>query len=503
MSCSLKRLFPATCLALLGATAACNPGAALPTEFCLHGEFDLGARLQGMRPRDSEFTDTSWCVVTVDTSEKVRFSARGKSNPDMYGEFVVDYLPPDTVRIIEDAGPDLEFHPASISDEARRYRRLDPVRLVEELAVHSDWVKSTTADGWQVVSFPGSSTEARVRIVDGDLVSLLTTADLPLRGRVPVAWTWTKRADGGVDVTLEVDGDILLRARAQRRALNESEASLLWHRKDNPAPRQIPGHVWPARVAMRLESLTKGVYLVNTVRTGFNHLVVDTEEGLVIGDAPAGWVELPQVPPADLVPGLGVSGLSEKFVDFLARELPGRPIRAVALTHAHDDHAGGARAFAAAGAEVYAPAEVSEFLQNALNRAELPADRFTSRERKLTVIAVMDSVTLTDETNSVALISLGGGPHASASLGVHAVDAGLFFQSDLHVPNSDAETPRTERAPTECWFAQWAVDNLPFETMVISSHSDVKTPVSRLKKYLESELCQQVRKSRHIREPSP
>lgn len=489
MSCISTRLVRTTLLGLLAATAACRADTAMPTEFCLHGEFNLGARLQGMQPRGEEFSPSSWCVVTESDGERVRFTARGKSNPDMSDEFVIDYLPPDTVRILEDDGPDLEFHPASISDEARRYRRLDPERLVEELEAHPEWVSSESQDGWQDVTFPGSPAGVRVRIVDGDLVGLMTTADLPLRGRVPVAWTWTKHADGDVRATLEADGDLLLRARAEWRVLGESEASLLWRAKDQPEATQIPGHVWPARVAMQLETLAEEVYLIGTVRTGFSHLVVDTEEGLVVADAPAGWVEFPQLPPADLVPGLGISGLSEKFVDFLAQELPGRPIRAVALTHAHDDHAGGARAFAAAGAEVYAPAEVTAFLQAALNRAELPADRFTSRAQELRVIAVTDNLTLDDETNRVSFVSLGAGPHTSASLGVHAVDAGLFFQSDLHVPRSDADAPRAERAPTECWFAQWAVDNLPRETVVINSHSAIRTPVSRLAKYLDNELC--------------
>ena len=32
------------------------------TEFCLHGEFDLGARLQGLRPGGGEFSAASWWI---------------------------------------------------------------------------------------------------------------------------------------------------------------------------------------------------------------------------------------------------------------------------------------------------------------------------------------------------------------------------------------------------------------------------------------------------------
>ena len=203
----------------------------------------------------------------------------------------------------------------------------------------------------------------------------------------------------------------------------------------------------------RLVELADGVHLVRGVRTGFQHLVVETGEGLIVADAPAGWVELHQVPPTDLVPGLGISGLSENFVDFLAEQFPEQPIRAVALTHAHDDHAGGARAFAAQGAVVFAPAEYSGFLEGALGSDNMPPDRFSSAGGPIDVVPVSETVTLSDPDNTVRLLSIGAGPHASASLGVHAIDAGYFFVSDLHVPDSEDVTPRSERAVTECWFA--------------------------------------------------
>ena len=442
------------------------------TEFCLEGEANLGARLQGMEPAADEFVPTRWCVITEDDSGRVLFSGRGKSNPDLEGSWTVAALPPDLVRIVNrEDPPDVEFHGADATAEAARLRRIDPRRLIEE------HLESPLDD-------------VRIKVEDARIVTLATAADLPLRGRVPVTWHWNWSDESRPGLTLEVDGDVIFRATGAWRELSEAEAAATWRPTDGADPVEVPGENWPASVNMRVIDLADGVHLVRGVRTGFQHLVVETTRGLIVADAPAGWVELHQIPPTDLVPGLGISGLSENLVDFLAEQFPGQGIRAVALTHAHDDHAGGARAFAAQRAVIFAPAEYTGFLEQALNSGKMPRDRFTSMNGTIDVVPVTDAVTLSDAANTVRLLSIGPGPHASASLGVHAVDAGYFFVSDLHVPNSDADTPREDRARTECWFARWAVANLPPETVVLNSHSTPQTPVTRLEKYLQSEACQ-------------
>ena len=243
----------------------------------------------------------------------------------------------------------------------------------------------------------------------------------------------------------------LFRGTGSWRTLAEGEVRDLWQRTPGDEEAiQAPGERWPSAISPGLINLTDDVYLARGVRTGFQHIVIDTDDGLVIGDAPAGWVEFHQLPPADLVPGLGISGLSERFVDFLMEEFPGRPILAVALTHAHDDHAGGARAFAAAGAAVYAPAEVADFLEQALNGVRSahrlvapPRDRLA--EKQLDVLPVDDSTPIGD---SVRLIPIGSGPHARAMLGIWAVERDYFFVSDIHVPRNEEARPREGREAT-------------------------------------------------------
>jgi glyoxylase-like metal-dependent hydrolase (beta-lactamase superfamily II) len=319
------------------------------------------------------------------------------------------------------------------------------------------------------------------------------SVDLPLRGRVPVVWEWSWQDDDHPRLSLQVDGEVFFRAQGSWRDIDDDDARRYWRVTPGADPVQVPGEYWPSQVDMQLVEVANGIHLVRGVRTGFQHLVVETAEGLVVADAPAGWVEFHQIPPADLVPGLGISGLSERFIDFLAVEFPGRPVRAVALTHAHDDHAGGARAFAAAGAAVYAPAEYASFLETAFNSDNMPRDRLAEIDGEVEVVPVSAAALLDDTENPVKLLPVGVSPHSAAGLGVHAEMAGYFFVSDLHVPVSDADTPRAERAFTECWFAQWAVDHLPPATVVLNSHSAQETPVTRLQNYLDSETCQALR----------
>jgi glyoxylase-like metal-dependent hydrolase (beta-lactamase superfamily II) len=458
---------------------------AATTEFCLVGEFDLAARMQGLRPRPGEWTPASWCVTTDADTARVRFEASGKSNPDVGGDWTVAFVPPDLVRIVNsESPPDVEFRGAPATEEAARYRRIDPRRLVEEVLNSSAWTYDATS-GIAELPAAGHAAGMQVSVVDERIARIETMADLPLRGRTQVTWNWRWLDIDTPVVAIDVGGQPLFRGHGAWRELDADDAARAWQPTPAAEPVPAPPDSWPSRINMQKIVIGPDTWLVRGVRTGFQHLVVDTADGLVVADAPAGWVEIQQLPPVDLVPGMGISGLSEEFVDYLEAEFPGRPIHAVVLTHAHDDHAGGARAFAAAGARVYAPAEVTPFLSRALNAESMPPDSLRST-RRVGLFAVSGRVAVSDR---VEVTSIGANPHVSAALGVAVPDAGIFFVSDLHVPTSQLAIPRADRVPTECWFAAWAVDNLPPGTRVVNSHSAPTTPVARLARYLDDPDC--------------
>lgn len=443
------------------------------TRFCLEGKFDLGARYQGLSTDVGELYPARWCVTTESDSDRVQTSVAGNSNSDMVGDFTLAYFPPDLVRIVNrDSPPDVEFRDSGIVDEARRARRLDPERLLAEYQ-----------------SFPERFGDAIVEHDGERLTQFSAAVDLPLRGGVRLTWQWYWENPQAPRAELHVDNELMFQAVGNWETLDRQQANAIWSPTPGADPYAVLDAVWPSKVKMELVTLADGVYLVKGVRSGFQHIVVETEIGLVIGDAPAGWVEMNQIPPTDLVPGLGVSGLSEGFVDFLKQELPGRDIAAVVLTHMHDDHAGGARAFAAEGAAVYAPAALESFLEVALNRENMPVDRLTRLGGRVDILPVSGQMTLGGVGNQVSLMPLDGGPHVDHMLGILAVDGGFLFVSDVHVPRSEDDSPPDHRAVTECWFARAVTERLSAEVRVVNSHSSTVTPVARLERYLESETC--------------
>ena len=489
---------PITSLLLAMFVSAAHAGGT--TEFCLDGEFNLGARMQG-HALSNEWVPTTWCVVTDDDSNRVLYSATGKSNSDMDGDWAVAYLPPDMVRIVNrESPPDIEFNGTDNLDEALRVRRIDPRRFAKEMSDNLDWLIPRASQRTlqlldsnlpDAVQLPGVEGPVFLKMENGRIEFVEVFATLPLFGELNLTWRWDWSDEEHPVLTVSSPRNrvTFFEATGSWRDIPDDEAAQLWTATPGADPIPVPGDRWPARVNMQLVNLAKDVYLVRGVRSGFQHMVIDTDDGLVVADAPASWLELHQLPPANLVQGLGLDELSENFVKFLGTEFAGRPIRAVALTHFHDDHSGGAAAFAAAGADVYAPAKTSEILTAAFRERVIPDDDSGDEQAPFEILPVANAVTIGDESNRVRFMQLGENPHVFEMLGVWAVDRDYFFVSDVHVPGSDAEEPSEDRAATECWFARWAVDNLPPDVRVINSHSAPETPVSRLAKYLESEAC--------------
>ncbi|MDX1643524.1 MAG: MBL fold metallo-hydrolase [Thermoanaerobaculia bacterium] len=206
-----------------------------------------------------------------------------------------------------------------------------------------------------------------------------------------------------------------------------------------------------------LEEIFPGVYRVPGVRSGFAPLVVVFEEFVVAVDAPASFPLLGRIPATETDPAPTMSWHSERFVDAIAAAFPERPLRYLVLTHAHEDHLGGVRAFVAAGATVMGPPAARPVVERLV---ALPPERTGDRLARtpaaaLRFEAVTEPLSLADDAQRLDILPIGENPHAEGMLVVHLPAHRALFASDLVTPEPLAVYPRPSHAALDRFFAEW------------------------------------------------
>jgi len=222
---------------------------------------------------------------------------------------------------------------------------------------------------------------------------------------------------------------------------------------------------------------------------------------------PAGFAEAPpppQTPPVkELAPGVwdvrgaGYHALVVAFSDHMfVMEAPGggsaeiiarvkelaagKPIRFVAPTHHHDDHAGGMRDFIAEGVTIITtPGNRAYFERMGAARRTIAPDPQALRPQpvRLETITGRRRV-LTDGTRTVELIDIGPSPHANEMLVAWLPAEGILFQGDLLNLGAGRIYPVSAN-PTTLHFAEWVRrSGLPVKT-IAGVHMD-PGPASQL-----------------------
>ena len=159
-----------------------------------------------------------------------------------------------------------------------------------------------------------------------------------------------------------------------------------------------------------------GAYFVERIGGGYRSLVVDTDEGLVVVDAPLN-------PDA-----------SEAAIALIERTLPGRPIRYVVITHHHGDHIGGIPAYAARGATILVAAGSERYIQRmvSVNRTLGKIGAAPAPAAKAPVLEPLAGRrTIGRGERAVHVLNVGSTSHAAAMLAVYVPAQKLLFQGDL------------------------------------------------------------------------
>jgi glyoxylase-like metal-dependent hydrolase (beta-lactamase superfamily II) len=122
-----------------------------------------------------------------------------------------------------------------------------------------------------------------------------------------------------------------------------------------------------------------------------------------------------------------------------ARDLrPGKPLRAVIVTHHHFDHAGGVRAAMSEGLPIVTHAGNATFFRDLARRPHhIVVDSLSANPRAARTVrveAVADKRVLTDGARTVELHHIPGSPHAETLLMVYLPAERLLIEADAYNP---------------------------------------------------------------------
>jgi glyoxylase-like metal-dependent hydrolase (beta-lactamase superfamily II) len=181
----------------------------------------------------------------------------------------------------------------------------------------------------------------------------------------------------------------------------------------------------PQPPATRETKLAEGVYLFES---GANSLVVEFSDHLLVVEPYAG--------------GRGARAVIAK-----AKEMfPGKPVRYVVVTHYHDDHSGGLRAYIAEGATVVTTPENQKFFERmaASTFTVAPDDQSKANKKPVFEFVRDGKRVFTDGKQTVEVIDLGANPHARGMLVAYVPQEKLVFQGDLvNLPQNGRYLPST------------------------------------------------------------
>ena len=221
---------------------------------------------------------------------------------------------------------------------------------------------------------------------------------------------------------------------------------------------KVPGEMKtsaPAPAPQPSTKYTDNIYTVNA--SGYNVLVVGFKDYVFVMEAPNG------------------DATSRQAMAEIKKLFPNKPIRYVAVTHHHDDHAGGIRTYIAEGATLLGlPGERTFFEKVAKSVFTIDPDALSLNPQPLKFESIdRGRRVLTDGTTTVELLDIGPGPHAEEMLVAYLPAEKLVFQGDLL--NRPANNDPATINDTTVHFAGWLDDKKLDVDRIIGVHGPPST----------------------------
>ena len=171
-----------------------------------------------------------------------------------------------------------------------------------------------------------------------------------------------------------------------------------------------------------VEKLGDGVYLVNNLGGGvYNVMAVEFANHIVAIEAPLG------------------SAVSERAMAEIRKAIPNKPITHVAVTHHHNDHSGGLRAFVAEGATVVTTPGNANYVKTLVASTQL-RDVLAKNAKPLKLETIDNKKRVfSDGTQTLELHDIGPNSHAREMVVAYLPKQGIVFQGDLFFSPFDGQ----------------------------------------------------------------
>jgi len=167
------------------------------------------------------------------------------------------------------------------------------------------------------------------------------------------------------------------------------------------------------------ERLGDGIWVITA---GLNSVLVEFADHLVVIEA------------------VGNDARSQAVMAEVKRLVPNKPIRYLVNTHAHFDHAGGVRAFAAEGVTIITHNVNKPFLERVLAMPRrINPDSLAKSNRKAVVEGVGDKRVLTDGKQTLELHHIRGNNHNDGLLMAYLPTIRVLVQADAFHPRPGAK----------------------------------------------------------------
>ena len=211
----------------------------------------------------------------------------------------------------------------------------------------------------------------------------------------------------------------------------------------------------PAPQAQPSTKYSDTVYTVSA--GGYNVLAVGFKDHIFVMETP------------------GSDGVSRQAIAEIKKTFPGKPIKYFAVTHHHDDHAGGIRTYIAEGSTLIGlPGEKTFFDKVVTSKFTIDPDSLTQNPQPLKVEVIEKGKrVLTDGTTTVELIDIGPGGHTDEMLVAYLPNEKLIYQGDLLNRPSNGDYPIANA--TSAHFLKWIDDKKLAVEKIVPVHGTVTT----------------------------